>query len=276
MAIMLCSHCGHKFVRSPERERCPFCDQPVDVNGATDAAGPPATAAEPVSPSPTQPEAAQSEPQLDMPEETPVLSAEEQAAEAYVQELCRIFDALLVVKSWEEARTLIEENQSSLLIPTCPPVLAAISASLHENGHPEVAEHVDMYQELVLDSLAHGFEQAWQHFSQSQEVAGQALRDLLLAHTNGTVRRVLQEQQAVLLSPVAVGALYRLIEHFGSGTTHANAYNAYLLQLLLDARGGIWPPEDQKLPVIDEAQLSPMVVLLSFQACLAYIPMIPC
>ncbi|GCE31245.1 hypothetical protein KDA_67290 [Dictyobacter alpinus] len=252
MAIILCSHCGNKFVRSPERKRCPFCDQPpVDAHGVTDAASPLAAAAEPVSPSPTP-----SEPPLDATEEAPVLSEEEQAAEAYVQKLCHIFDALLVVNSWEEARTLIEENTSSLLIPICPPVLAAISASLRENGHPEVAEHVDMYQELILHSLAYGFDQAWTHFSQSQDEAGQALRALFLAHTNGTVRQVLQEQQAVLLSPVAVGALYRLINHFGSGTTHANAYNAYLLQLLLDAREDIWPPEDQKLPVIDEAQLS--------------------
>ncbi|WP_201363975.1 CHAT domain-containing protein [Dictyobacter formicarum] len=240
MAIIQCTHCGHKFVHTPRREQCPLCDQPLISNAA-----------------PEQKEQAQPEPQLNATEEAPVLSEEEQAAQDYAQVLFRIFDTLLLANSWEEVRALIETNQAHLLIPSCQPFLAALSASLRQNNHPDIAEHVDMYRELLQDSLEYGFEAAWQRFLQAQDTAGQALRDLLLAHLNGTVRQVLQEQQALFLSPMVVAALYRAIARFGSGTTHVNAYNAYLLQLLLDARQGIWPPQEQQLPVIDEQQLSP-------------------
>src|SRR6266699_4324082 len=111
MAIVECAYCGYKALRLAQRKECPACSEPYQFSNASQAE-----------------------------EYIP-----EDSATSFQASILEVMETIFGLKSWEEVRDVIEQQQKILLSPDCFAFMREVSAAVRQEENDAIAEHIDMY-----------------------------------------------------------------------------------------------------------------------------------
>jgi CHAT domain-containing protein len=245
MAVIECTNCGLKALKLAQRTECPACSVPY------------------------QSSAASQEEEEYIPEES---------VTPFQATILEIMDTLLSLKSWEEIRDVIEQQQQLLLSPECIAYLREVSArhwqeanatyaeptddmyldevspAQRQEANATIAEHIDMYLDIFEDAMRHdhNVEIAWQHFQSRLDKLPQAWLDLIVTMAKGDIRPALEKRQDGLLSAASLATLHRAIALAGADKTDAGRSYQLFLRILSEAREGRTPEPTQLQEMLQE------------------------